>query len=551
MKIGMISHCQFSHGQSVSHVFDKAAEILKQEHELIYCPPEYVHSSKARKREMLRKLILSSDILLGPHMDHILQIRQDLNKHAPFVCLTLGFLPRGAFNLIQDYRLLKTTDIFAVSCDADRKLAHKYFENAQTRLLPFPFDETCFYPLDETSKQTIRAQLGYGPEDKILLYAGRITVEKNVHTVLRIFSLIRKIIPNSRLIIAGEYKNNSFLEFGVHPLRMRRSLNEAIEKLGIDKDTVKLTGRKDSAKLSILYNIADVALNMTHHHDENFGLAQVEAMACGTPVIGASWGGLIDTIVEGETGYQVSTLVTDSGVKLNWWEAVNKIVALLNNGPEYPELRRRCRNSAYGRYSMARYRQHIESILADCRRYTECEGEPLKASEFARQIWAIVEKANGSIYKHGTDSYQRYKELISSYAGTPQPDVTAGQPLRPDQTLCLAAPLIQIDERLLEINDPIFPFEIVIPAEYNEVVNAVISVMKEEPVIMAERLIKDYLAGYTGVSDAIEWMIGTGLILKTEHDHNIVSPCNISSQMSIPLFSIQSANYMTDVLVIR
>jgi glycosyltransferase involved in cell wall biosynthesis len=551
MKIGMITHCTFTHGQSVSHVFDSAAEILKQEHELIYCPPEYVHSSKAGKREMLRKLILSSDILLGPHMDSMLQIRQDLNKHTPFVCLTLGFLPRGAFNLIHDYRLLKTTDIFAVSCTADLKLAHKYFENAQTRLLPFAFDETCFYPLDEGSKQTIRAQLGFGSEDKILLYSGRITVEKNVHTVLRIFSLIQKIIPNSRLIVAGEYKNNSFLEFGVHPLRMGRSLNEAIAKLGIEKDTVKLTGRKDSAKLAILYNIADVVLNMTHHHDENFGLAQVEAMACGTPVIGASWGGLIDTIVEGETGYQVSTVVTDSGVKLNWWEAVNKIVALLNNGPEYLQLRQRCRNSAYDRYSIARYRQHIESIIADCRRNAECEGEPLKASEFARQIWAIVEKTNGSIYKHGTDSYQRYKELISLYAGTPQSGVAAGQPLRSDQMLCLAAPLVQTDERLLEINDPIFPFEIVIPAEHKEVANAVISVMKEEPVIMVERLIKDYLADYADVSEAIEWMIEAGLILKTESGYSTVSPRNISSQMSIPLFSIQRANYMTDVLVIR
>ena len=47
------------------------------------------------------------------------------------------------------------------------------------------------------------------------------------------------------------------------------------------------------------YNIADVAINLTLHHDENFGLAQVEAMACGLPVVGSLWGGLKDTIRDG------------------------------------------------------------------------------------------------------------------------------------------------------------------------------------------------------------------------------------------------------------
>jgi glycosyltransferase involved in cell wall biosynthesis len=551
MKIGMITHYAYNYFESLNHVFGSTAEVLRKEHEILYCPPAYVHSSKSQQVEMLKDLMLSSNVLLGPIDDLVLQVRQGINKKIPCICFLLGSMPRGAPNMIENHQLLRTSDILVVNCTADLKLAHKFFENAQVRLLPFAFDESFFYPLDEISKNAIRSNLGFSSEDKILLYSGRITVEKNVHTILRIFSIIQELIPNSRLIVAGRNDNVSFPEFGVYPLNIGSTLPKIVAKLGIEKDNIRLIGKMDRADLSNLYNIAEVLVNMTLHHDENFGLAQVEAMACGTPVIGSNWGGLKDTIVDGETGYKVGTVVTDLGVKLNWWEAVNKIVSLLSSGPEYMQLRQRCWNSAYQRYSLSQYRQNLESILADCQK-TESKTEPLKASVFARQFWDSCMQQQGGrpAYKRGVSSYQLYKELISLYTGATRNGTAADQLLKPNQVLCLATPLIRAHEMLLKIIDPVFPLEITIPVEYQEVVCTVIDVMKEEPAITVERLTRDYLAGQVDIPGALEWMIEAGLILKTESENEAISPRSINSQMSIPLFSIQSVDYMTDVVVI-
>jgi D-inositol-3-phosphate glycosyltransferase len=62
-------------------------------------------------------------------------------------------------------------------------------------------------------------------------------------------------------------------------------------------------GRCDRSTLKYYYSAADVFVTTPWY--EPFGITPVEAMACGTPVIGARVGGIQDTVVDGETGYLV------------------------------------------------------------------------------------------------------------------------------------------------------------------------------------------------------------------------------------------------------
>ncbi|MEO3819682.1 glycosyltransferase [Plantactinospora sp. B24E8] len=63
--------------------------------------------------------------------------------------------------------------------------------------------------------------------------------------------------------------------------------------------------RPDRARLRRLYWGARALLFPVH---EDFGIIPVEAQACGTPVLGLRRGGLLETVVDGETGFLVDSL---------------------------------------------------------------------------------------------------------------------------------------------------------------------------------------------------------------------------------------------------
>jgi glycosyltransferase involved in cell wall biosynthesis len=68
---------------------------------------------------------------------------------------------------------------------------------------------------------------------------------------------------------------------------------------------VRFEVRPDRERLRQLYRGARALLYPAH---EDFGIVPVEAQACGTPVIGLDRGGLLETVVDGETGFLVRGL---------------------------------------------------------------------------------------------------------------------------------------------------------------------------------------------------------------------------------------------------
>jgi phosphoheptose isomerase len=70
------------------------------------------------------------------------------------------------------------------------------------------------------------------------------------------------------------------------------------------EERVTFVGRRGREALKYYYSAADLFVTMPWY--EPFGITPVEAMACGTPVIGANVGGIKFTVRDGETGYLVA-----------------------------------------------------------------------------------------------------------------------------------------------------------------------------------------------------------------------------------------------------
>ena len=121
-------------------------------------------------------------------------------------------------------------------------------------------------------------------EERILCHISNFRKVKRVEDVLRMFALVNEQIP-SKLIFAGDGPERNNLE------RLVRELDLC--------DRVIFVGKVSDT--SHVLEISD--LFILPSETESFGLAALEAMAVGVPVISSNTGGIPEVNIHGETGY--------------------------------------------------------------------------------------------------------------------------------------------------------------------------------------------------------------------------------------------------------
>ena len=120
--------------------------------------------------------------------------------------------------------------------------------------------------------------------EKIMMHISNFRKVKRVEDVVKVFSKVRERIPVKLLLV------------GDGPERIK--VQETCRSLGICND-ITFLGRQDAVE--DLLSLAD--LFILPSAKESFGLAALEAMACGVPVISTNAGGLPEVNIEGETGF--------------------------------------------------------------------------------------------------------------------------------------------------------------------------------------------------------------------------------------------------------
>jgi glycosyltransferase involved in cell wall biosynthesis len=524
---------------SLHHVRQVTDAALAPRHELRTCPPEYHMASRTRRREILKDWLAGADIVMGCPDTDVLQVRRELDRCLPWALFMLGRMPRGAPTMDVRSRYLDTRDVLVCTCTADAVLCKKFFPNATVAVVPLALDETIFSRADPALRVATRASLGIGPDEHVLVYAGRLSLEKNVHTLLKTFRVVLNAMPEARLLIAGEEANRPFGEFGTFCLGMARMLRRFCAELGLDDGRVVFLGPQTATDLRAVYGAADVLVNLTVNHDENFGYSQVEAMACGLPVVGSAWGGLKDTVIDGVTGVRVPAVVTAAGVKVDWWAAANAIVRLCQSG-DARRMRQRCGDIARERYSIAAYRDTLERVVGECRAAATRPGEPLEVSAFAEEYWATCarEVDDRPPYRRGAEALRLYRELIAPYASEP----TSHQRNGHEDAWVLAAPLRVEPDGRLAVNDPICPLEITVPMPLAASVRTLSSRFADRPVLPAQAFRESAPATIA----ALAWMHEAGLVLRTSL--GALNPDWAPPVLGRPVFDIRTIDHRADVV---
>ena len=172
---------------------------------------------------------------------------------------------------------------------------------------PIGFDPEIFGPIpmqDEKVKK-LRELLGIQNDEKMILTAGGDVTSKGAQEMLKAIAKIQDEFPNWKYVLKV-YESDSAENHGEEE-------EELIEKLGLDKSRITyLEGEYSSEFMSLLINACDIYAAPSRL--EGFGMIQLEAQACGKPVISINIGGPRDIIKHGETGYLVDVAAE---IKLN------------------------------------------------------------------------------------------------------------------------------------------------------------------------------------------------------------------------------------------
>lgn len=137
-----------------------------------------------------------------------------------------------------------------------------------------------FFPGEQ---EELKKQLAPNGE-KIIVHASNFRPVKKIDDILETFYLVHKKIPSKLLLI------------GDGPERQKA---EAFSKAWNLSEDIISFGKLDT--LAPIFQVSDVFLLPSEH--ESFGLAALEAMACGVPVVSTNTGGLPELNIHGETGF--------------------------------------------------------------------------------------------------------------------------------------------------------------------------------------------------------------------------------------------------------
>jgi glycogen synthase len=214
-----------------------------------------------------------------------------------------------------------------------------------------PFEKIRIIPngIDvEEYRPTVNPQLlvsyGIHPDKPFVLFVGRITRQKGI---LHLVNAIRYISPGLQIVLCAGAPDTE--EIG-------REMEERVKKARGETSNEIIWIRQwvPTSHVIVLYSHALAFVCPSIY--EPFGIVNLEAMACGTPVVASAVGGIPEAVLPGETGLLVSFEPSDAHradpkdperFSMDLAEAINTLL-------HSPEKRR-----AMGRKSRERVEQHF------------------------------------------------------------------------------------------------------------------------------------------------------------------------------------------------
>lgn len=257
--------------------------------------PEFVcNLQRFRRAEQIEYDIIHSHYWLSGWVGNLLSPRWGVPHLTMFH--TLGRLKNKALSgqgetdarIDVEGRIVNSASRIIASSEHERQALVDLYGGRRDRIavIPCGVDLELFSPLDS---DVARQKLGLS--GNVILYVGRMDPVKGLDVLLGSMALLKDRRDTTLVIVGGSGREDE----------MRRNQNLAVN-LGLNGRVI-FRGAVPQEQLPSYYSAATICVVPSHY--ESFGLVAIEALACGTPVVGSMVGGLPTVVHERENGLLV------------------------------------------------------------------------------------------------------------------------------------------------------------------------------------------------------------------------------------------------------
>jgi glycosyltransferase involved in cell wall biosynthesis len=234
-------------------------------------------------------------------------------------------------------RCLMSCDRIAPVSDYCREIYHAYWSLPESKLALIPNGVDCarFHP-DAALRAEWRARLGVD-ERPVILYVGRLCEQKGTDLLIAAYRILKH---PATLVVAGPCERFGETQLSALVAQVREAGGLYMPPL-------------DDADMPGIYNACDIFVMPTREL-EMFGMAAVEAQACGKPVVASDHGGLRETVPETAGSRFVTGDAADLAAHLE---------TLLDNPDLLAALGTGARENA-ARYDWTRIAQRCQEVYA-------------------------------------------------------------------------------------------------------------------------------------------------------------------------------------------
>jgi glycosyltransferase involved in cell wall biosynthesis len=266
------------------------------------------------------------------------------NFHGPWAAETQEETVNNQVSLFLKRRLIEQStynrcDRFIVLSKAFGNILHQQYQIPWSRIHIIPGGVNLQWFQANLSRQAARKQLDW-PENRRILFTSRRLVQRvGIDKLLQALAIIKPQVPDVWLAIAGRG-------------HLQATLQKQVKELGLE-DNVKFLGFLPDAQLPLAYQAAELTV-MPSQSFEGFGLAIIESLACGTPVLCTPIGGMPEILASFSPDL-ITTSAEASAI-------AEKLAQILLGNLSIP-VREICREYAVNNFDWQQIAQKVRHVL--------------------------------------------------------------------------------------------------------------------------------------------------------------------------------------------